>query len=66
MQAQTKDPVIAVVLHEQTAHARQLADHESRLRPLEAFRAQVLALSFLGASIGAALINFIFNRLGAH
>lgn len=65
MQAQTKDPVLAVMLHEQNAHAKQLIDHETRLRPLEAFRAQVLALSFIGAAVGAALINFIFNRLGA-
>lgn len=66
MQAQTKDPVLAIVIHEQNAHTKQLADHESRLRPLEAFKAQVLALSFIGAAVGAALINLIFNRFGAN
>lgn len=65
MQAHTKDPVLAIVIHEQNAHAKQLVDHEARLRPLEAFKSQVLALSFLGAAVGASLINFLFNRLGA-
>jgi hypothetical protein len=62
---QTKDPVMAVVLVRQEEHSRAIVDHEARLRPLEKFKSQVLSLAFIGAAVGAALINFLFQRFGA-
>ena len=38
------------------------ADHEERLRPLEQMRAQLLILAALGAAVGAALVNYLFQR----
>ena len=38
-------------------------DHEDRIRPLEHLRAQLTVLAFLGAAIGAAIVNFLFSRI---
>lgn len=62
---QTADPVIAVILVKQEEHGKLLMDHEARLRPLERLASRITLLAFVGAAVGAALINFIFQRLGA-
>ncbi len=66
MQAQTKDPVIAVLLRDQESLNQRLLDHELRIRPLENLASKLTVLSFFGAAVGAALINFLFQQLGVH
>jgi uncharacterized protein YbaP (TraB family) len=38
-------------------------DHEERIRPLEHLRSQLTALAFLGAAVGAAIVNYLFSRV---
>jgi hypothetical protein len=60
--SQTKDPIIAVLLVHQEDHQKILVDHEARIRPLEHLRAQLLILATLGAAVGAAIVNYLFQR----
>lgn len=62
MNIKTQDPVMAVVVHTQKEHAVTLRDHEARLRPLEALKAQVLLAALVGSLVGAALVNYLFAR----
>ncbi len=64
MQAHTKDPVVAVLLRDQAELYNRVLDHEARMRPLERLAARITVLSFLGAAIGAAVINLLFQQLG--
>jgi hypothetical protein len=56
---------IALTRHDARLHVVETAvqDHEVRIRPLEKLRAQLAILAFLGAGIGAAVINYLFSRI---
>lgn len=66
MQAQTKDPVIAVLLRDNDELHQRVHDHELRIRPLEGLAAKLTMLAFVGAAVGAALINLLFQQFGAN
>lgn len=64
MNIQTKDPVLAVLIERSNTHEAKLEDHEGRIRPLESFKAQVLALAFLGSVVGGSVVGVLVKLLG--
>jgi hypothetical protein len=56
---------ITATRHDARLHAveKQVGDHEERIRPLEHLRSQLTALAFLGAAVGAAIVNYLFSRV---
>ena len=54
------------VLETQQEHVRgMVTDHEDRLRPLENFKAQVLAYAAMGAILGGAFVQLLSRMVKA-
>jgi hypothetical protein len=47
----------------QAQHGGQLADHESRIRDVEKFKAQALAYGAMGSAVGGSLVAIAIKVL---